>query len=153
MMVVRWFGRAVLAAVAVGAVVVMSGSALGNPSPVGDAAAAATCQGATKQASSYGLVTGVLRAESSNAGAVAVWQESRRHGTSSFRAMPSNTSVTVCIFSGEFSTPAGPLDSDGNAPPAPNALRVLVYGGQLVFDSAGNISGMSPETPSDMTSQ
>ncbi len=139
--------------VVIGVVVIVGGSAAGsNASPTGDQAAIQKCQAITPVASEYGTITGVLRGETSSAGAVANWQESRarRGPISSFRALSAATPVTVCIFSGQFATPTGPLAPDGSPKTIPNALRLLVYGNdKVVFDSAGNASGMSPETPSD----
>jgi hypothetical protein len=151
----RWSGRGILIAAAlILGVAAVSGSVLGsNSSPAGDPTAIQTCQAITGVASQYGTITGLLRAETSTAGAVAYWQENRaRTGPASFfRTLPTGMPVTVCMFSGQFSTPAGPPAPDGSPKAIPNALRLLAYGSQVVFDSAGDQSGMSPEMPSDIS--
>lgn len=149
--IIRWFGRSAILAVVVVAVVILAGSASSTSSPVGDAVAVAKCRDIIPAASEYGTVSGVLRGETSTAIAVANWQENRaRKGQSSlFRALPSADTITVCLFSGDFVTPAGPMSRDGIAKTAPNTLRLLISNNQVVFDAAGDRSGMSPETPSD----
>lgn len=150
---IRWFGPSfVIGAVIVVAAIVSSGGSA-NSGPIGDQAGIMTCQGIIPIASEYGTITGVLRGETSTAAAVAYWQEHRgRSGiVSSFRSLAAETPVTVCLLSGQFVTPAGPPDLSGRQPPAPDVLRVLVYGNnQVVFDSAGTLGGMSPQTPSDL---
>lgn len=147
-----WAARIGVTGVVAISVVVLASSASGTASPTGDLAAITKCRAILPNASEYGTVTEVLRGESSTAAAVVNWQESRaRKGiASSFRRLASTEPVTVCIFSGEFVTPAGPLATDRTPKQIPNTLRLLVYGtDQVVFDAAGQRAGMSPETPSD----
>jgi hypothetical protein len=155
---VRWLGRAIVTVVAFLAVGLIAGSALTTngavSSPRGDSAAIAGCLAVKPIASQYGSITALLRGETSSAAAVANWQEHRGRNVnaSRFRTMPGAAIVTVCLFSGQFSTPAGPPALNGVPKALPTVLRLLVYGnGQVEFDSAGPEGSMSPETPSDLS--
>lgn len=153
--VVRWSGRTIFIGTPIFVVALIGASAMnGSALRSGDPAALRTCQAVTPAASQYGSITGVSRAQTSTAAAVAYWQEhrGRDQNPSWFRTLPASSPVIVCLFSGQFSTPAGPPAVDGTPKAIPNALRLLVHGGdQVVFDSAGSRTGMSPETPSDLS--
>lgn len=144
----------VIAAVIVGVVSFGAQGITGTGSSArGDTAALGTCQAIMSVASQYGTITSIIRAETSTASSVAAWQENRaRRGMpSQLRQITGSTRLTVCMFSGEFSTPSGPPAADGTLRAAPDTLRLLVYGsGTVVFDSAGPRAAMTPEMPSDM---
>jgi hypothetical protein len=152
--VIKWFSRSIATLTVIVVAVMVSGLALnGSSTPKGDPAAIGACQAITQTASEYGTISGLLRAETTTAAAVAYWQEhrGRNNNASALRALPGASQVTVCLFSGQFSTPAGPSDPSGAPKAIPNSLRLLVYGtGQVVVDSAGALSGMSPEMPSHL---
>jgi len=117
---------------------------------VGEASAIAGCL-ASRAASDY-EASSVYRAEWSTAGEVVAWQEGRHPEvtpTSDLRAEAPGAPVLVCIYSGEFVTPAGP-PQDGVAPRPHTRLRVLILeSGEYIFDSAGPGGGLKPETPND----
>lgn len=117
---------------------------------IGEATAVAGCL-ASRAASDYEAGS-VYRAEWSSAGEVVAWQEGRHHEvapTSDLRAAAPGALVLVCIYRGEFVTPAGP-PQEGVAPRGPTFLRVLVLeDGEYLFDSAGPDGSLEPETPSD----
>jgi hypothetical protein len=149
---IRWVGVALTAGAAVVGAVALFGTAGANTGPIGDPAGVQTCQSIISTASQYGTVTRLIRAETSNASAVAYWQEHRgRGGASSFRSMQAASKVTVCLFSGEFTVPMGPPPPNGSPLPPADVLRLLVLdNGQVLLDSAGYHGHMSPETPSDI---
>lgn len=150
--VLRWLRVALIAGAAIIGAVIMFSSVGANSGPIGDSAGVQTCQSTISAASEYGTVTRLLRAETSNARAVAYWQEHRgRGGNSSFRSMQPTSRVTVCLFSGEFTVPMGPPPPNGSPLPPADVLRLLIRDdGQVVLDSAGYHGHMSPETPSDL---
>lgn len=72
-----WVGSSILTAIALLGVLVAVAAQVGAApdKPRGDQAAMQTCKAIVPIASDYGAITGLLRAETSTAGAVAYWQE------------------------------------------------------------------------------
>jgi hypothetical protein len=119
-----------------------------------DAVALATCNHAVVDAEFYGLLSRVERAQRTTAAEVVRLQEGRSTHfsvTSAYRRLPADAIATVCLFSGQFNTPAGPPRTDGTVPAVATRLRLIVLDdGTSSLDSAGQADGMGPETPADL---
>jgi hypothetical protein len=119
-----------------------------------DSLALDTCARALPAASFYGIVWGVDRGQRTTAADVVRWQEGRLTHfaiTSDYRRLPPTSSVTVCLYDGEFDTPEGPPPTDGSVRPMPNRLRLIILAdGSANLDSAGYAGHIAPELPSDL---
>jgi hypothetical protein len=146
--------RSVVVGVAVGAILSLL-ALMRSSATVGDAISIARCKGALAQAAEYGSIDGIARGETSTAALAADWQEMRFAPDlllteSPIRRESPTSTVTVCLFRGEFGTPTGPPKTDGSAKPLHNIIRLLVFtDGEVSLDSAGYEGQMAPETPSD----
>lgn len=145
-------GRLAATGVVFGLVVVSWSTALGRP--VSESGAFSACDGVlTSSVREYGADMRVFRAEQSTAALTQRWQEQRLPGievVSPLRSRPGSEPVTICLYSGQFTTPVGPPLVDGKPNPPHNLLRVIVLnGGEVLLDTAGYRDTMHPETPAD----
>ena len=111
------------------------------------------CLSAQADASGYGRIDSVVRAETADADAIASWQEARLGAlikwVSPLRSIAPREAWTVCLYRGQFVTPTAP-SKDGFPALPHDTLRVLVADdGEVLLDSAGYAGRMDPETPHD----
>jgi len=133
-------------------VVALGGITINSVSATTDAAMT-TCNLTRNEASGYGRIDSVARAETATAETVAAWQESRVPGLigweSPVRSVTAARQWTVCLYHGQFVTPTTP-SADGSVAPPHDAIRLLVAeSGEVILDFAGYDGRMGPETPGD----
>lgn len=122
-----------------------------------DQAALEQCAGILPIARDFGRGVEVARGELSSVGDVVDWQRTRHEEVDTFgdgllSGRSRSTAAAVCLFTGSFDTPTGPIMSNESIRPSHTLLRLIVLSdGEVVFDAAGYVDGNAlwPQTPGD----